>query len=176
MKKKELIIIITICITLSIIVGAILSIDSKAKKDLESYDVKDANMSCYYEGESTDDSGNVTGKYYNYMYIYNDTNEYVTKVIYKSVYTNSYFNESLKDLTESILELYTSVDGITSNIDVVNNKTVVTIEFDYTKINLEEAREELEDILSSEAVLMNMEERTTVEEFLKIEDPDYICK
>lgn len=176
MKKKELIIIITICITLSIIVGAILSIDSKATKDLESYDVKDANMSCYYEGESTDDSGNVTGKYYNYMYIYNDTNEYVTKVIYKSVYTNSYFNESLKDLTESILELYTSVDGITSNIDVVNNKTVVTIEFDYSKINLEEAKEELEDILSSEAVLMNMEERTTVEEFLKIEDPDYICK
>ena len=98
------------------------------------------------------------------------------KVIYKSVYENNFFNDSLASLTNSILDLYSDVDGITTSIDTVNKKTIVSIEYDYTKIDIEKAQEELKELLSDEAVLMNMEDEITVEEYLDLEDSDYICK
>lgn len=175
MEKKSLIITILICIVISIIGGVVITL-KKEPIDLDSYDVKDANVTCYYEGESTDEDDVSTGKYYNYMYIYNNKDNIVTKVIYKSVYENNFFNDSLASLTNSILDLYSDVDGITTSIDTVNKKTVVSIEYDYTKIDIEKAQEELKELLSDEAVLMNMEDEITVEEYLDLEDSDYICK
>ena len=98
MEKKSLIITILICIVISIIGGVVITL-KKEPIDLDSYDVKDANVTCYYEGESTDEDDVSTGKYYNYMYIYNNKDNIVTKVIYKSVYENNFFNDSLANIS-----------------------------------------------------------------------------
>ena len=75
-----------------------------------------------------------------------------------------------------MLNLYEGTKGITTSYKDINDKVMLTITFDLSIMNIDEIREEYSELFDDTAILMNLKENMTIDEYLKIETDEYICK
>ena len=173
MKKKELLI-FTICFIITVIISCLVVFTEK-KDDIFNYEITDANITCYYESITKDEDGLPIGSSYNYMYLYTKGN-YVSKVIYRNIFSRKEFGDSLSDTLTNMLNIYEGTEGITTSSEDINDKVMLTITFDLTKMNIDEIKNEYSKVFDETSILMNLKNNMTIDEYLKIETEEYVCK
>ena len=173
MKKKELLI-FTICFVITVFISCLVVFVEK-KDDISNYEILDANKTCFYESVTKDEDGLTIGSNYNYMYIYTKDN-YVSKVIYRNIFSRKEFGDSLSDTLIKMLNIYEGTKGITTSYEDINDKVMLTITFDLSSMNIDEIREEYSEIFDDTSILMNLKNKMTIEDYLKIETNEYICE
>ena len=109
------------------------------------------------------------------MYLYTKGN-YVSKVIYRNIFSRKEFGDSLSDTLTNMLNIYEGTEGITTSSEDINDKVMLTITFDLTKMNIDEIKNEYSKVFDETSILMNLKNNMTIDEYLKIETEEYVCK
>lgn len=161
MNKKILIGIIVALI----VIGIVLIIDKN--NEIPTYD---ADIICSYSTTETLDEEEYESK--SYVYIYKD-DDYVSKAIHQSIMSTN----SDTSILESIIDLYSSIDGIDASLKTVDNSIVFEVVYDFDIIDIDLLKENMGDLLSESSILM-----TTSELPIKVSDyfdslsKDYKCE
>ena len=171
MKRRYIILTIIISIILTVLIGIILTKETK-KEDYKS--VTDYDYLCTYEASMSDEEGESNKKITKNLYLSVNDEEYVTSATYESIYDNDYFTNSLKDLTQDVLNLYNEIDGVETSIETHNKKSYVLIKYDYNKINFKNLKKTLKDILDEDSLQVKMKSKIKVNEYIQ-ESSEYSC-
>lgn len=158
---KKILFVICICLLLTGCGTSINSFDTKMvckinfEEDIDDY---------IYESESI-------------IYVDYDNQEYVTKAIYQSISDlGNYNNYYLKSL-DSIIDQYKKIEGISGKYYIVKDKLVLEITYEYDKLDLNEFREFMGDLIDEESLLGSVDELPIkLSEFETIELDGYECE
>lgn len=161
MNKK---ILIGIIVVLTII-GIIFIIDKKNK--IPTYD---ADIICSYSTTETLDDEEYESK--SYIYIYKD-DYYVSKSIHQSIMSNN----SDTSILESIIDLYSSIDGIDASLKSIDASIVFEVVYDFDIIDIDLLKENMGDLLSESSILMTTSELPIkVDDYLDSLSDNYKCE
>lgn len=83
---------------------------------------------------------------------YNDKN-YVTKAIYQSISDNSNYDGYVQESLNYLINIYNEMEGISARKYTVDNKFIFEIIYDYDKIDLEDFRSKLGNLIDTTSVL-----------------------
>lgn len=144
MKK----IIIIVCLIILLVIIVVLNLHKEEKVlELPEYP---GNYKCEIEGieELEDDE-----KYYqgNVYLVVEDG--YVMSAVYQNI-----TDDRDSALVDAIIKLYKGIDGIKISYDSIDEVSVLTIEHDYTKISLEQIKEQLGDLLGDDSLFIKYDE------------------
>ena len=106
------------------------------------------------------------------IYIYKDEDN-VTKTINQSIMSTN----SDTGLLESIISIYDSVDGIDASLKNRGKSIVFEVVYDFKKIDLDNTKEKLENVLSQDSLLMKTEVLPIkVDAYLDLLSDKYKCE
>jgi uncharacterized lipoprotein YehR (DUF1307 family) len=100
------------------------------------------------------------------MYLKVDNDSYLTEALYESIYDSNVFDKSLENLTKDVLSLYDDIDGVDTNITKKNKKAIVSIKYDYNKIDFSSLKDNLKEVLDNESLQANMNSKIKVDEYI----------
>lgn len=132
----------------------------------------DATIICKKTGTITEEEQEIS--YENRAYITVDNERNIEKVILQTI--DNDLSSATYILEEQLLHLYNSVSGITGSIENIEDKHVLTITYDYTKISLSEVRKKLGGLLDDAFILKKIKSLPiSFEMFKKSELEGYEC-
>ena len=148
--------------------------------DTETSNVKDITMSdydyiCSYETNMSDEDGETNTKIEKKLYLKVDNDSLVTDALYESIYENSYFRDSTRDLINELLSLYDDIKGVNTSIKDSKKKTHVSIHYNYNAIDFTELKNKLSNILDKDSLQANLKSKIKVDEYIN-KSNDYKCQ
>ncbi len=164
--KKSFLITIIISIIITIVIGLLITSKPGEKKTTFNYDYV-----CTYEASMEDDEGETTSNISKKMYLKVDNDSYVSEALYESIYDSNVFDKSLENLTKQVLSLYDDIDGVETSILKKKKNTIVSIKYDYNKINFKTLKDDLKGVLDKDSLQANLTSKIKVDEY--IEKSDY---
>ena len=147
----------------------------KSKEDeakLNSYDTK---MTCKYTYE--DELDGDINESDSIIYVDYDEEDNVIAAIYQSISSLDNYNDYLLGSLDAIIHLYNSMSGIKASKYIVGESLVFEIMYEYEKIDLNEFRENLGDLIDEESMFATVKSLPIkLSEFESLELKDYECE
>lgn len=169
--KKRVMFFITIIIFILMIVGFLVCSDDCSKVVVDQIHEYDAMMVCT-KHSNKDDISSTSNYYIDY-----DVDENLTRVIYQEISDEADYSESLIESVKLNVKKHNSVEGIKSTVEVIDDKVVVEIHYDYTIINLNQVKKDLEDVFNNDNILMKSKKLPiSLKKFKSTELSEYECK
>lgn len=129
----------------------IVLIFNREEKDSKEIDIPTYKTDVICKSNSYDEESDI--ETFSNIYLNYDEEKYVTDVIFQSI-TMTQFTDSQVELLESYFVFYEGIDGINTDIEVIDNYIISTIKYNFLEIDEKQVQKELGDILSEEALLM----------------------
>lgn len=140
------------------------------KRDDEQIPKYDADIICRSANLDNDVGSELNSR--SNIYIY-ENNGYIDKMI-NQVITNDL---SYDWFFSELVDLYNQIEGITATVDIIQDKLVVEITYDYKTLDLKVFRSTVGHLLSEDSVYYNIEDfPISVEEYKKRELKNYECE
>lgn len=159
--KKSLLFTIIISVIITICICLVITANPKEKSITYNYDYE-----CSYDAVMDDDEGETSNSISKKMYLKVDNDSYVTEALYESIYDSNVFDKSLEKLTKDVLSLYDDIDGVDTNITKKNKKAIVSIKYNYDKIDYNSLKDNLKEVLDNESLQANMNSKIKVDEYI----------
>jgi uncharacterized lipoprotein YehR (DUF1307 family) len=167
---KKLGVILIILLVLITISGC-----SKKEEDKKTIPTYNADIVCSSNIEDEHD-GDVEN-YISNVFIKLDDNKNVTETIYQSISESTLLDKATLELTNQFLEIYKDIKGITASSDVIDNKLIITIKYNYIDMELKNTKMKLGTIVEDDSILKKATQLPfSYEEFKKYELNGYECK
>ena len=167
---KKLSILIVILLVLITISGC-----SKKEEDKKTIPTYPADIVCTSNIEDEHD-GDVEN-YISNVFIKLDDNKNVTETIYQSISESTLLDKATLELTNQFLEIYKDIKGISASSDVIDNKLIITIKYNYLDMDLNSTKKKLGTIVESNSILKKANKLPfSYEDFKKYELNGYECK
>ena len=163
--KKSLLITIIISVIITIVIGLFITSKPGEKKTTYNYDYV-----CTYEASMEDDEGETTSNISKKMYLKVDSEFFVSEALYESIYDSSVFDKSLENLTKQVLSLYDDIDGVETSILKKKKNTIVSVKYDYNKINYKTLKNDLKEVLDKDSLQANLTSKIKVDEYIDKSD------
>lgn len=111
------------------------------------------------------------------IFIKLDDNSNVKSAIYQSISESTLLDKSTLELTNQFLNIYKDIKGIEASSDVIDNKLVITIKYNYRDIDLINVKKKLESILDDNHIFKKVNKLPfSYDEYKKYELNNYECK
>lgn len=171
MDRKKVFLIILV-----IIIGLLSSLYFFNKKDdkVEEIDIKeyDTDVVCIYK-ETAEDEDSLS--YMSNVYIDYNKGGDITYIVYQTLTLDDFGESSLKTVKD-FYEIYNGLNGIKTDVYLSNNYLVTTIEYDFSKLELDVIRKEIGELLDETSFLnadkLPINYKTYIEEYLS----EYKCE
>jgi len=165
---------ISILIVLFIILITISGCDKKEEQN-KTIPTYDADIVCTKEIEEEND-GDIEN-YISNVFIKLDDNKNVKETIYQSISESSLLDKATLELTNQFLDIYKNINGIEASSDVINDKLIITIKYDYNNMDLNTVKKELGSIIDDKSIFKKIKKIPfSYEDLIKYELNEYECK
>ena len=169
--KRKLLIVLTL---LLLVCGCSKSNEQSKQAEIK---IEEYNSDIKCSVVSEENINGDTNIYTGYVYIWLDEDKNVTKAIFQNISESTVLDKANIELTNQFLNLYKDIEGIEATSQVSDNKLVITISYDYLKIDPANIGQQLGTIVSDENAL---KQATTLpfsyEYFKKTQLDGYECK
>lgn len=145
---------------------------NEENKSIPEYD-HDIKCVSHIEEENDGDLETYTSN----IFITLDDNKNVTSAIYQSISESTLLDKSTLELTNQFLNIYKDIKGIEASSDIIDNKLIITIKYDYSNIDLVSTKKKLGSILDDNHIFKKVNKLPfSYEDYKKYELTNYECK
>ena len=135
----------------------------------------DSNIICTKDfSELNENDINVTTK--SNIYIYLDKAQKVSKVIVQNIESGNIYSIEDSYLIKDLYDEYNKIDGIKATIDYLENEIIYTVMYDYSKINLDQLKKNLNSLVEDTIYNVINELPFTYDFYHEYELKEYNCK
>ena len=167
---KKLGILIVLLIILTTISGC--AKKEEEKKAIPLYD-SDIVCSAVIEEENDGDVENFVSN----VYIWLDKKKNVTETIYQNISESTLLDKATLELTNQFLDIYKNIKGIEASSDVIDNKLIITIKYNYNEMDLNATKKELGTIIDDSSIFKKVKKLPfSYDDLKKYELSGYECK
>ncbi len=167
---RKVLVFLSIFIVLGLISGC-----AKKEEEKKTIPTYDADIVCFANIEEEND-GDVEN-YISNVFIKLDDNKNVTETVYQSISESSLLDKATLELTNQFLNIYKDIKGIEASSDVIDNKLIITIKYNYKDMDLDDTKKKLGSIIEDDSIFKKVKKLPfKYDELVKYDLKGYECK